>query len=35
MYRLTLVIPTYNRSQELVHALHSVAAQTLDPALWE
>ena len=35
MTRLTLVIPTYNRAEELLLALDSVAAQTLDPALWE
>ncbi len=33
--RLTLLIPTYNRSCELLRALRSVAAQSLDPALWE
>ena len=35
MYRLTLVIPTYNRAQSLLRALDSVARQTLDPAVWE
>ncbi len=35
MFRLTLIIPTYNRSCELLRALDSVAAQSLDPALWE
>lgn len=35
MFRLTLIIPTYNRSRELLRALDSVAAQSLDPALWE
>lgn len=35
MYRLTLLIPTYNRSEELLRALRSVAEQRLDPALWE
>ena len=35
MYRLTLVIPTYNRAQSLLRALDSVAQQTLDPAVWE
>lgn len=35
MTRLTLVIPTFNRAEELLLALDSVAAQTLDPALWE
>lgn len=35
MYRITLVIPTYNRATSLVRALESVARQTLDPALWE
>ena len=32
--RITLVIPTYNRSISLLRALQSVAAQRLDPALW-
>ena len=32
--RITLVIPTYNRSASLLRALQSVAAQRLDPALW-
>lgn len=32
--RITLVIPTYNRSASLLRALRSVAAQRLDPALW-
>jgi glycosyltransferase involved in cell wall biosynthesis len=35
MYRLTLVIPTYNRAASLLRALDSVARQTLDPACWE
>ena len=35
MLRLTLLIPTFNRSRELLRALRSVAEQTLDPALWE
>ncbi len=35
MFRLTLLIPTFNRSRELLRALDSVAAQRLDPALWE
>ena len=35
MLRLTLLIPTFNRSRELLRALHSVAEQTLDPTLWE
>ena len=35
MLRLTLLIPTHNRSAELVRALESVARQDLDPALWE
>lgn len=35
MFRITLLIPTYNRSRELLRALQSVAAQQLDPALWE
>lgn len=35
MYRITLVIPTYNRAASLMRALESVARQTLDPALWE
>lgn len=35
MLRLTLLIPTHNRSRELVRALESVARQELDPALWE
>ena len=35
MLRLTLLIPTHNRSAELVQALESVARQDLDPALWE
>ena len=35
MLRLTLVIPTYNRSRSLLRALESVARQDLDPALWE
>lgn len=33
--RISLVIATYNRSAALVGTLRSVAAQTLDPALWE
>lgn len=32
--RMTLVIPTYNRSASLLRALESVACQSLDPALW-
>lgn len=32
--RITLVIPTYNRSASLLRALESVARQTLDHALW-
>ena len=35
MLRLTLLIPTHNRSRELLRALESVARQELDPALWE
>ena len=35
MLRLTLVIPTYNRSRSLLRALESVARQDLNPALWE
>lgn len=35
MLRLTLLIPTFNRSRELLRALRSVAEQRLDPALWE
>ncbi len=35
MFRLTLLIPTYNRSRSLLRALDSVARQTLDPAHWE
>lgn len=35
MYRITLVIPTYNRAASLMRALESVAQQTLDPSLWE
>lgn len=35
MLRLTLLIPTHNRSRELVRALESVARQELDPSLWE
>lgn len=35
MLRLTLLIPTFNRSRELLRALRSVAEQTLDAALWE
>lgn len=35
MFRLTLLIPTYNRSRELLRALDSVAEQRLDPTLWE
>lgn len=34
-FRLTLLIPTFNRSKELLRALRSVAEQRLDPALWE
>lgn len=33
--RISLVVATYNRSAALVELLGSVAAQTLDPALWE
>lgn len=35
MYRLTLIIPTFNRARSLLRALDSVARQTLDPAVWE
>lgn len=35
MFRLTLLIPTYNRAQSLLRALDSVARQTLNPADWE
>lgn len=35
MYRITLVIPTFNRAASLVRALESVARQRLNPALWE
>ncbi len=35
MLRLTLVIPTYNRSRALLRALESVAHQDLDPRYWE
>ena len=33
--RISLVVATYNRSAALVELLRSVAAQRLDPALWE
>ncbi|MBR5850200.1 MAG: glycosyltransferase family 2 protein [Alistipes sp.] len=32
--RITLVIPTYNRSSSLLRTLESVALQELDPTLW-
>ena len=35
MIRLSLVIPTHNRSAQLIEALRSVVRQTLDPAAWE
>lgn len=35
MLRLTLVIPTFNRSRSLLRALESVARQDLDPRCWE
>jgi len=35
MKRLTLIIPTHNRAQQLSAALESVAKQTADPSLWE
>lgn len=35
MPRLSLIIATYNRSEELVRALESVAAQKAAPAEWE
>lgn len=35
MIRLSLIIPTHNRAEQLVAALRSVVRQTLDPAVWE
>lgn len=35
MVRLSLVIPTYNRSSQLLTTLESVAAQRVDSSLWE
>ena len=35
MIRLSLVIATYNRSEQLMVTLHSVAKQSADSALWE
>ncbi|MDE5694568.1 MAG: glycosyltransferase, partial [Alistipes sp.] len=35
MIRLSLIIPTHNRSRQLLEALRSVVGQTADPALWE
>lgn len=35
MFRITLTIPTYNRSASLRRTLESVAQQDLDAALWE
>ena len=35
MVRLTIVIATYNRAEQLMITLRSVAAQTADKAIWE
>lgn len=35
MIRLSLIIPTHNRAEQLLEALRSVARQTADPAEWE
>ncbi|WP_418990626.1 glycosyltransferase family 2 protein [Alistipes sp.] len=35
MIRISLVIPTHNRSAQLIAALESVVRQTLPPAAWE
>ena len=35
MIRLSLVIPTHNRAEQLLVALRSVVRQSADPALWE
>lgn len=35
MIRLSLVIPTHNRAEQLLAALRSVVRQTADPASWE
>lgn len=35
MVRLSIVIATYNRGQNLVRTLSSIVAQDLDPSLWE
>lgn len=35
MIRLSLIIPTHNRAEQLLSALRSVVRQTADPAAWE
>lgn len=35
MIRLSLIIPTYNRAEQLLRALESVVRQTARPGLWE
>ena len=35
MFRISLIIPTYNRAAQLIAALQSVVVQDLPPAEWE